>query len=168
MNTNNAALQGLRALLSLLSQPAVSDEVDRLFGDRNPLTTTGTSVTTSTTTATVPTVTASATADSSSVTVAPASAAVVPVSTASVTIQTPNVRNIGPLFNPASILTADRGRGRGRGRGRSRGRGREHTAPYTSPGPVFTRIVVLLSGPGVEDVPQQHLLNHLIIQRRHK
>ena len=39
----------------------------------------------------------------------------------------PNVKNIGPLFNPASFQKADGGRGRGRG----------HTVPYNSPGPFF-------------------------------
>ena len=56
----------------------------------------------------------------------------------------PNVKNIGPLLNPASFQKADGGRGRGRG----------HTAPYNSPGPVFSRLVVMLSGPGLEDVPR--------------
>lgn len=142
---NNEALQGLRTLLSLLNQPAVNSEVDRLFRGRNPSTSTN-SISTATITATVPAVTVSAAAGTSSVTVASTTVTVVPTAPA---FQAPNVRNIGPLFNPATFLTANRGRGRGCGGGRRR------TAPYISPGPVFTRLVVLLSGPGVEGVPKR-------------
>ena len=118
MNMNNDTLQGLRPLLSLLNQPAINGRVDRLWRmkpldyyqfnqhiDDNSYSSSCYCIFSS-----------------------PASMPVVTVSPA----LAPNVRNIGPLFNPTSFHKADEGRGRDRG----------HNAPYISPGPVFSRLVV--------------------------
>ena len=119
------ALRDLRALLSFLNQPQVNSEVDRLFRSTGSSSATNTSATNTAATNTAATNTAT---------------------NARTTTNTVNsaLRNIGPLFSPQTATT--RGRGRGRGRGR--------TTPYPTPGHVFTRLVVLLSGPDAEEVPR--------------
>ena len=94
------ALRGLRALLSLLNQPQVNSEIERLFrSSRNSSPSSASSATstnTATNTATTNTITNT-------------------VNTA--------LTNVGPLFSPRTAAT------RGRGRGRGRGRATPYTAP---------------------------------------
>ena len=120
------ALQSLRALLDLLNRPNVNREVNRLF--RSVSSASGSSTTAPSSTA--------------------ASVAVSATAPATSTAQSAGtLRNIGPIFNTSRV--------RGRGRGRPRGSSRQHPyAATTSAGYSFSRLVILLPDPAIDEVPR--------------